>query len=207
VVKSRGTSVLSDLGAGLSYLRRRPTLRTLVVLALVPFILGMPYQTMLTVFASDEVLDVGGGGLGWLTACSGVGAVMGALWVAANAHRVRLGPLMYTGLLAFGVTLFVFALSPWLLLSSAALVAVGVAQQVYMASNNALIQTHVEEEYRGRIVSTLFLNRGMVPLGTIIAGIGTALFGVQLTSAVMAAGLIVLTLVVGRLVPATREME
>jgi hypothetical protein len=47
----------------------------------------------------------------------------------------------------------------------------------------------------------------MVPLGTIIAGIGTALWGVQVTSAVMAASLVLLALVVGRLVPATRELD
>ena len=61
------------------------------MLALVPMVLGMPYMTMLTVFASD-VLQVGGGGLGTAD------RVLGhrARWPArcgsrANAHRVRLG--------------------------------------------------------------------------------------------------------------------
>jgi MFS transporter, DHA1 family, staphyloferrin A biosynthesis exporter len=203
--KTRG-SVLSELAGGLSYLQQRPTLRTLVLLALVPMVLGMPYMTMLTVFASD-VLQAGGGGLGLLTACSGVGAVSGALWVAANAHRVRLGPLMFVGLIGFGTALLVFSLSPWFWISVLALVAVGAGQQVYMASNNALIQTNVEEEFRGRIVSTLFLNRGMVPLGTMLAGIGTSMFGVQATVGAMAAALVALALTASRLAPAARELE
>ena len=204
--RSHKTSVLSDLSGGLAYLNRRPTLRTLVMLALVPMVLGMPYQTMLTVFASD-VLSVGAGGLGILTACSGAGAVMGAMWVAANAHRVKLGGLMFVGLIGFGAMLCLFALSSWFWISVVALVGVGAGQQVYMASNNALIQTNVEEEYRGRIVSTLFLNRSMVPLGTVIAGLGAELVGVQETTAVMAAGLIMLALTVARLVPAARNLE
>jgi MFS transporter, DHA1 family, staphyloferrin A biosynthesis exporter len=199
-------SLLADLAGGLSYLNQRPTLRTLVLLALLPMVLGMPYMTMLTVFASD-VLQVGGGGLGLLTACSGIGAVGGALWVAGNAHRLRLGRLMFFGLIGFGATLVVFSLSPWFWVSVVALVAVGAAQQIYMASNNALLQTHVEEEFRGRIVSTLFLNRSMVPLGTVLASIGTTLVGVQATSAVMAAGLLVLALAVSRLAPAARDLE
>ncbi|HEV7663944.1 MAG TPA: MFS transporter [Chloroflexota bacterium] len=199
-------SMLAELGGGFGYLARRPTLRTLVFLALVPFILGMPYMTMLTVFASD-VLKVGGGGLGLLTACSGIGAVAGALWVAANAHRVHLGRMMFLGLLAFGATLVVFAVSPFFWVSFVALVAVGAAQQIYMASNNALLQTHVEEEFRGRILSMLFLNRGLVPLGTVIAGIGTQLVGVQITSAVMAGGLLCLGLLIGYLVPEVRDLE
>jgi MFS family permease len=199
-------SMLADLAGGLHYLLQRPTLRTLVMLALVPMVLGMPYMTMLTVFASD-VLKVGGGGLGLLTACSGIGAVSGALWVAANAHRVRLGRLMFGGLIGFGAALVIFAVSPWFWLSIVALIAVGAGQQVYMASNNALIQTNVEEEFRGRIVSTLFLNRSMVPLGTVLAGFGTQVFGVQTTVAAMAAGLLLLALTVSRLAPDARALD
>jgi len=198
--------LLRELAGGLGYLRRRPTLRTLVMLALLPMILGMPYQTMLTVFASD-VLQVGGGGLGLLTACSGIGAVMGALWVAANAHRLRLGRLMLFGLIGFGAALVIFSLSGWFWVSVLALIGVGIGQQVYMASNNALIQTNVEEEYRGRIVSTLFLNRSMVPLGTMLAGFGTAVFGVQATVATMAAMLLLVALAVSWLAPAARDLE
>ena len=199
-------SMLAELAGGIGYLLKRPTLRNLVLLALVPMVLGMPYMTMLTVFASD-VLKVGGGGLGVLTACTGTGAVIGALWVAGNAHRTRLGPLMFYGLMGFGAALVAFSLSPWFWLSVPALVAVGAGQQVYMSSNNALIQTNVEEEYRGRIVSTLFLNRSMVPLGTILAGVGTQLFGVQATTAVMAAGLLLLAVSVSRLAPTARELD
>lgn len=206
IARKASKSMVSDLAGGLAYLGRRPTLRTLVILALLPMVLGMPYQTMLTVFASD-VLQVGGGGLGLLTACTGIGAVMGALWVAGNAHRVRLGRLMLYGLMAFGATLVIFSLSPWFWISVVALIGVGIGQQVYMASNNALIQTNVEEEYRGRIVSTLFLNRSMVPLGTIVAGFGTALFGVQATVATMAALLLLVAIAVSRLAPTARDLE
>jgi MFS family permease len=138
---------------------------------------------------------------------SGVGAVSGALWVASQAHRVRLGRLMLVGMLCFGASLLVFSLSGWFWLSFAALLAVGASQQIYMASNNALIQTSVEEEYRGRVLSTLFLNRGMVPLGTMIAGIGTALFGVQATMASMGGALLVLAVLVVRFAPAAREID
>jgi MFS family permease len=204
--RKRSGSLLSDLAGGLSYLRHQPTLRTLVLLALLPMVLGMPYMTMLTVFASD-VLEVGGGGLGLLTACTGIGSMTGALWVAANAHRVKLGRLMLFGLMAFGASLVVFAISGWFWLSLVALMAVGAGQQVYMASNNALIQTYVDEEYRGRVTSTLFLNRSMVPLGTLLAGFGTAVFGVQATIAAMAGTLLVLAFIVRRFAPATRDLE
>ena len=114
---------------------------------------------------------------------------------------------MLFGMASFGAALVVFALPSWFWLSVLTLMWVGASQQIYMASNNALIQTNVEEEYRGRVLSTLFLNRGLVPLGTMLAGLGTALFGVQVTVASMAGALLVLALAVNRFAPTIRELE
>lgn len=199
------TGVLRELTGGLRYLAAHPALRALILLALLPMLLGQPYQTMLTVFARD-VLEVGAQGLGLLTAASGAGAVLGALWVAAQHGEMQRGRAMLAGLVAFGLLLMVFAASPWLGLSLVALVGVGAAQQVYMSMNNTLVQITVDEEYRGRVVSILFLNRGMVPMGTILAGFGTALIGAPLTIGAMAASLVLLALLAARFAPAARDL-
>jgi predicted MFS family arabinose efflux permease len=160
-------------------------------------ILGMPYMTMLTVFASD-VLQVGGSGLGFLVACSGGGAMCGALFIASRSGRSGRRKIMFTGLLGFGVALLVFALSPWFWLSAITLVAVGFSQQIYNTQNNALIQEDVDPEFRGRVLSTLFLNRGLVPLGTVIAGFGTDLAGAPIALSAMAVALLVMSMLVSR---------
>ena len=195
--------ILTELAGGLRYIRGEPNIRTLVVLALVPMILGQPYMTMLTVFASD-VLQVGGTGLGLLMACSGAGAVCGALFVASRGARGGRRRRMRIGLIAYGVTLFLFCLSPWLWLSAGTLLAVGFSQQVYNTQNNALVQEEVDSEYRGRVVSILFLNRGLVPLGTAIAGFGTDLWGAPATLGTMAVLMVLLAVfVTGRRLVAT----
>ena len=195
--------LLTDLLGGLRYIRGEPNIRTLVMLALVPMILGQPYMTMLTVFASD-VLRVGTSGLGLLMACSGAGAVCGALFIASRGAKGGRRRRMRIGLIAFGVTLLVFSLSPWLWLSAGTLLAVGFSQQVYNAQNNALVQEEVDPEYRGRVVSTLFLNRGLVPLGTALAGFGTDLWGAPVTLGTMALLLVLLAVfVTGRRLVAT----
>ena len=190
-------SLVADMLAGMRYLGGHPRLRTLVLLAVLPMVFGMPYMTMLTVFASD-VLLVGGTGLGLLTACSGTGAVLGALWVASLKRREHRDRIMLGGLAGFGVALMAFSFSPWLWLSAVALLAVGACQQLYMSINNSLIQEDVDDQYRGRIMSTLFLNRATVPLGTMLAGFGADLIGVQVTVGVMAAMLVVAALAAGR---------
>jgi MFS family permease len=197
--------MLTELLGGLAYLRTQPALRTLVLLALLPMIFGMPYMTLLTIFAG-EVLHVGGTGLGLLTACAAVGATLGALAVAA-APSDRRGRLMIFGLVAFGVTLFGFAVSPAIWLSVPLLVLVGISQQMYLATNNTLIQIYCAEQYRGRVLSMMFLNRSTVPLGTLLAGFGTAAFGVQATTAGMATALVLLALLAVRLTPEAWLLE
>jgi MFS family permease len=186
-------SVLEDLKGGLQYVVGHPNIRGLVILALAPMVFGMPYMSMLTIFAKD-VLQVGSEGLGFLTACSGVGAVAGALWVASLGIQRGRRRLMLLALVGFGATLVVFALSPWLWLSAIASVAVGMCRQLYNALNNTLIQETVDEEFRGRVLSTLFLDRAAVPLGTMLAGAGTAAVGAPITTALMASTLIVLAI-------------
>ncbi|MCL6650542.1 MAG: hypothetical protein K6U89_19770 [Chloroflexi bacterium] len=120
----RRRGVLEDLLGGLAYLRSQPTLQALLLLALLPVVFGMPYMTMLTVFARD-VLAVGGSGLGVLTACASVGALLGALYVAVAPAGAR-GAQMLGALVLFGLALAAFAFTPWVGLAGLLLVVVGV---------------------------------------------------------------------------------
>lgn len=197
--------MLSELAGGFAYINRSVVLRTLVILATVPMVFGMPYQTMSAVVSRD-VLGTGGEGFGLLTAATGVGAVCGALTVASLAPEARKGRLMLVGLCCFGLSIVVFAASSWFMLSVLAMAAVGVCQQIYLASNNTLLQLHAEDEYRGRVMSTLFLSRGMVPLGTVIAGVATTVVGVQWALGAMASVLVVLALLTARAAPRVRDL-
>ena len=82
-------------------------------------------------------------------ACSGAGAVCGALFIASRGAKGGRRRRMRIGLIGYGVALLVFSLSPWLWLSAGTLLAVGFSQQVYNAQNNALIQEEVDPEFRG----------------------------------------------------------
>ena len=199
------TGMLTELSGGMRYVRSEPVLLSLVVIAVVPMVFGMPYQAMAALFARD-VLDIGGAGLGVLTALSGVGAVVGALCIASLPSRAPAGPIMLFGLAAFGVTLLVFAASSTLWLSAVAIVGVGMAQQVYNASNTSLLQLHAADEFRGRVMSMLFLGRGMIPLGALLAGVGASLVGVQWAMGAMAVVLIVLAVASARLAPRLRAL-
>lgn len=198
-------NILRSIGEGLSYLRRHEVLRTLVFLALVPMVFGMPYMTLLPVFA-DEVLGIGNEGYGLLVACTGVGALSGALTVAAFGDKVRRGRTMLLVMLLFGAMLLVFSRSSAPLLSFLLLFGVGAGQTGYMALNTTLLQTHASDEMRGRVMSIFFLNRGMVPLGTVGAGFASEVIGVQWTVTIMSSVVVLLALTAFLRVPRLREL-
>src|SRR5207248_7256975 len=88
---------------------------------------------------------------------------------------------MLIGLVLFVVGLIAFALSPWLALALIALGFIGGANTSYRAVTQALLQTHTEDAYRGRVMSIYLLDRGFAPLGSVMAGLLTDAMGARST--------------------------
>jgi hypothetical protein len=112
---------------------------------------------------------------------------------------------MIGGIVVFGLSLMLFSLSRSLGLSLVFLFIAGAANVYYNSTNNGLIQTLVEDRYRGRVLSMLQLNRGLVPLGTAITGFFAEHFGAPAALAGMSAMLVVLGAVAYVKRPRTRE--
>ena len=166
------TSVPSAMKEGLVYTVRNRIILTLLIMGLVPIVFGMPYVFLLPVFQKD-VLDVGASGLGYLMSAVGVGAVMGALFVAWLGDFRRKGLLLLVAGAAFGLALVLFAFlssTGSFPLSLASLLLVGAASSAYMAVNNTLVQTIVPDEVRGRVMGLYMMTFGLNSFGTLPAG-------------------------------------
>src|SRR5205807_2541684 len=96
-VARRQPSVLGGVREGASYVRHDATIRTVLLLTLVPALLGQPYGSLMPVFARD-VLDVGASGQGLLFTATGIGALIGALAIASFSASIRRrGLIMFVG--------------------------------------------------------------------------------------------------------------
>lgn len=169
--------MFSELGAGLAYAARsRPIRAVLVLLALVS-LFGAPYSTLMPVFAA-QLLGGGPSTLGFLMAAAGAGAVVGGLWLAARSSVSGLGTSIAVSALAFGAALVAFSFSRTLILSLALMVITGAGMMVQMAGSNTVLQTLVDEDKRGRIMSLYTMAFfGMMPLGSLAAGVFADRFG------------------------------
>jgi len=173
-----------DLVEGFNYVRNRPRVSSLLILAAVNSFFGAPYFTMVPIYARD-IFHLGATGLALLMGTAGAGAFFGALLVAYLGDFRRKGWFVLGGAMLFGICITNFALTTRLALSLTFLFGLGFALVVSVALINTLLQKLVTDQMRGRVMSMFILSfMGTMPLGNIIAGAVSSHFGPQRTLAV-----------------------
>ena len=175
------SSVLAELSEGWSYIRGfRPIWWILLLLALISLV-GMPYTTLMPIFAG-RILHGGAHTLGFLMGATGVGALIGAVRLAARRSVLGLGRVIPMTAAGFGASLIAFSLSRHQWLSMLLLVVTGFCFMQQMASSNTILQTIVEDKKRGRVMSFYSMAfQGVAPFGSLIAGAAASRIGAPLT--------------------------
>jgi MFS family permease len=164
------TSVAKDFREGFSYVSSFLPVRSALTLLALVSMLGMPYTVLMPAIAT-RLLHGGAHTLGFLMTASGVGALTGAMYLAARKSVLGLGRIMARSAMLFGVGLAAFSFSRSLILSLVILTFVGAGMMITMASTNTIVQTIVREELRGRVMAfytMAFL--GTAPIGSLLAG-------------------------------------
>ncbi len=214
-------SVMGDLTDGFRYVWSDKPVRALMALSIVPILLAMPFQTLLVVFAED-VWDVGSTGLGILQAAAGFGGILGSVFVAWRGDSKRRVRIMLSTLLAFGGTLFLFAISPWFLLALPLVLISDVFASIFTTVNSTAIQLLIPDAVRGRVMSLMMMTFGLTPLGTVPVSAAAQAWGAPVAVAGASALMLVLagaffllsrslrgadSAIAGQETPATRRLE
>ena len=170
VIEHARASVLSELREGWEYVRGfRPIWSILLLLAIISLV-GMPYTTLMPIFAG-KILHGGAHTLGFMMGAVGVGALTGAVKLAARRSVLGLGRLIAMTSAGFGAGLVAFSFSHELWLSLLLLVLTGFCFMQQMASSNTILQTITEDSKRGRVMSFYSIAfQGVAPFGSLTAG-------------------------------------
>ena len=161
--------VLQSLRLGISFLARHPVLRRIVLLQAVPTMLVYPYLQLMPSMAADY-LHVGAQGYGLLQTGVGVGSIMMTLVVARFAHTQRKGQAMTIALLLYMTAILAFSFSRTYWLSFLLLMMGGMNLVVFNTFNQSLLQLHLEDEYRGRVLALFTMVQGLNPFGALFMG-------------------------------------
>jgi MFS family permease len=163
-------SALHQFTEGLTYAFGFGPIRSIILLLALVSLVGVPYSVLMPVFAT-RVFHGGPHTLGILMTSSGCGALFGALWLAGRRSVIGLGRVIPTAATLFGVGLIAFSFARVLWLAIPCLVLAGFGFMVQMAASNTLIQTIVDDEKRGRVMSFYMMAfLGTAPFGSLIAG-------------------------------------
>jgi MFS family permease len=164
-------SIANELRGGFGYVFGFAPVRELLLNVALIGTMGMPYSVLMPVYAS-KVLGGGPHTLGLLMTASGLGALMGTVYLASRHTVVGLGKVIVVATMILSVGLIVFAFSHNLVLSLLVLPLVGAGMMLQSAAANTILQTIVDEHLRGRVMAFFSMAvMGTMPIGSLVAGI------------------------------------
>ena len=204
--EAKKTYVLQELKAGFNYAFSFLPIRTILLfLGWVSFV-GMANATLMPVFAKD-ILHGNSKTYGFLMAAVGVGAVIGAIFLASRRSVLGLGRIIVLASSIFGIGMISFSLSHALWLSLSLSLLTGFGMMVHMASSNTILQTMVDDDKRGRVMSLYTMAfMGMAPFGSLVGGSLAGRIGAPNTLIISGASCILGAFLFLRKLPALRIM-
>ena len=174
-------NVFRELREGWRYVRGFHPIRSILLLVSFISLVGVPFSVLLPVFAT-VVLHGGPHTFGFLAGATGLGAFISAIVLALRKTIVGLGKRMAVTSLSFGLGLIAFSFSHVVWVSMGLMLIVGFSMMQVMASGNTILQTIVDEDKRGRVMSFYTLAFiGIAPFGSLIAGSLANRFGAPAT--------------------------
>ncbi len=175
------TSILRGVWEGLTYAWRTPAVLLVLIVVACIGTFGYNFNVVLPLLAGF-VLHTDATGFGLLSACLGVGSLLGALTTAYTKVVTMRRLLLGSG--AFSLVFIALAASPFFALSALLLVALGFAGITFATSANTLLQLTVPDALRGRVMSLyILLFAGSTPIGGMLIGVLSTTIGVSATLA------------------------
>jgi len=174
-------SMLGQLKEGWAYVSGFAPVRTILLLFAMVSLMGWPFTVLMPIFAG-KVLHGGPHTLGFLMGAVGIGALVSAISLAVRKTVLGLGRMIPISTACLGVGLILFGMSRVLWLSLLLMLFCGFGMMQQMAASNTIIQTIVEDDKRGRVMSFYAMAFvGMAPFGSLLAGISAHAMGAPLT--------------------------
>jgi MFS family permease len=162
--------LFQGLREGFTYAFGFRPIRSILLLVALVSMASMSYSTLLPLIAT-QVLGGDSWTYGILTIAAGTGALTGAIYLASRKTVLGLGRWIRATPCVLGLALLAFSFSGWLWLSIILLALIGFSIMVHMAASNTIVQTIVEEDKRGRVMSLYTMAfMGTAPLGSLISG-------------------------------------
>ena len=190
--RTRIREIPHEIADGMRYALRHPGIARMLVILTVVSVFGRPYMELLSGFA-DEVFGRGAEGYSAMVSVTGVGAMLGGLWLAQRGQVVGLTVRVVGAILALSLSLIGFAATNLFGFALVCLFVTGFATIIVGVGEQTLMQNSVDPSMRGRVMSLYgMIGRGAPAIGAMAMGALAEVFGFQapvLVGAILLLGL------------------
>ena len=195
VVAQTTTHPIEAIKEGLRYAFASPTIKILLVLSMLVSVFGWSYGTLMPVLATS-VYHIDASGLGYLYACSGVGALLGAFLISAYSHKMNHWTIIIFGNVLFAFSLLVFTFMANVYGAAIFLFIAGLGLISQFSMMNTTIQHTIDDHMRGRVMAIYTIAFiGFAPLGNFEVGLVAEKLGAELTIRLNAFVLVIVAVV------------
>lgn len=179
--KVKDTNIIKEFKEGFTYTFGFPPIRSIIILLTLISLMGMPFSVLMPIFAKD-IFHGGSHIFGFLMGASGVGALIGAAYLASRKSVVGLEKIIPLAAVVFGLGLVSFSLSSSFPLSIILMIITGVGMMMQTACSNTILQTISDNDKRGRVMSFYTMAfMGTAPIGSFLAGSMASMIGAPAT--------------------------
>ncbi|MDD5422428.1 MAG: MFS transporter [Candidatus Omnitrophota bacterium] len=173
--------LMEDIKEGFMYAFGFVPIRLILFLLSVISLMGASYVVLMPVYARD-ILHGGPEAFGFLMSAAGIGAMAATIYLASRKSVLGLGRMMPIYSSIFAGALILFSMSRVLWLSLVLMVFIGYGFMAHMAASNTILQTIVDDDKRGRVMSLYVMSFiGVAPVGSLLAGSLASTIGVTWT--------------------------
>jgi len=174
----------------ISYIKNTPEISSVIIFVGVMSLFVLPFTTLTPVFAKD-VFHGSASTLGIIDGAIGLGALIGALFLASLKRGVNLSRVLAINTMALGFGLVFFSQILIFPLAMLFIIIGAFGMMSLRTISNTIVQVNVPNKLRGRVVSIYFMSFTMlIPIGSLLIGVISHYIGVQIT--ILVEGLIAL---------------
>jgi MFS family permease len=170
-------SAIQNIKEGLRYIVERPVTRSFMLMGFILPLFIIPIYSILPPIYAAEVFHGGPEILGFLLSSVGIGGIAGGIVVAFIGHVERRGLIQLASLFLLSLSLIGFGFSTRLPIALTFLALSGFFEMLFLTTNQTLLQLSIPDDLRGRVTSIVNLNAALMPLGGLVAGAGSDMFG------------------------------
>ncbi len=169
-IASSTTSTMQKLREGFDYAYNNSAIRSMLLLLSLLGFVGLPYVILIPIFAAD-ILKGDSQTLGLLMGASALGALIASVYLSSRSHIYGLEKAIAIAPMLLGTGFIIFSFSNILLFSLPVMVLIGFSVILQLASTNTVIQTIVDDDKIGRLMSLVSMAfMGVVPFGNLFSG-------------------------------------